>query len=442
MDLADLPPRRLGELLAAEGIERFYLVWDEDAGGVRASHAILDPLARRLEADARDFDRHEGVFGELAPRSGALLGAFVHRTCRGQGAGGVRFWRYETLGGWLEDGLRLSRGMTHKNALAGLWWGGGKGVIARGTGREDDADPAVRRRIYEDYGAFMSSLRGCYVTAEDAGTCVADMAAVFSRTRFTTCIPEALGGSGNPSVPTARGVLRGMEAALRHAGRGGIAGKTIAIQGVGNVGGPLVGFLAEAGVGRVIAADVVPGRDAVLRERHPDLDLEVRIVEPGDVSIIEEPADVLAPCAVGGLLGPETIPRVAAPIVCGAANNQLLDLERDDRLLAERGIVYLPDFLVNRMGIVACADEQAGHVTGDPDIERHLGDAWDGGIYRLALSVLERAAATERTPQAVALELAEERSRQTHPIHGHRGARIIRSLIDDGWASGRSRPRC
>jgi len=124
-DLARLSPKQLRDLLVDEGIRRFFLVWDEDERVVRASHPRLEPLARLLGDDHRDFDRHEGVFVQVGPETGVLQGAFIHRTCRGQAAGGVRFWRYDTVAEFLRDGLRLARGTTHKNALAGLWWGGG-----------------------------------------------------------------------------------------------------------------------------------------------------------------------------------------------------------------------------------------------------------------------------------------------------------------------------
>ena len=139
-DLAGLSPSAFKDLLVGEGIHRFSLVWDEERGEVRASYPRLDPLARLLGEDRRDFDRHEGFFVQVAPDTGVLQGASVHRTCRGQAAGGVRFWRYDTVEEYLRDGLRLARGMTHKNALAGLWWGGGKGVMAMGTG-QDESEP-------------------------------------------------------------------------------------------------------------------------------------------------------------------------------------------------------------------------------------------------------------------------------------------------------------
>ena len=434
-DLARLSPEQLTGLLLDEGIRRFFLVWDEGQGSVRASHPRLEPLARMLGGDRRDFDRHEGVFVQVAPETGVLQGAFIHRTCRGQAAGGVRFWRYDTVEEYLRDGLRLARGMTHKNALAGLWWGGGKGVMAMGTGA-DEAKPGVRRRIYEEYGSFMTSLRGCYVTAADVGTSVEDMAAVFSRTRFTTCISPELGGSGNPSVPTARGVVRGMEAALQFLEMGDLGGKTVAIQGLGHVGEPLVQLLHERGIGRIVGSAIDPGREAALRERFPDLDLTVRIVERGDNALLGEDVDIVSPCATGAILGPETIPRIRARIVCGAANNQLEDPERDDARLQDAGVLYMPDFLVNRMGIVSCADEASGYIDGDPALEEHLGDRWDNSIYRLSFRVLEEARRTGRTPARVALELAEERSFETHPIQGHRGVQIIRSLVSSDWVRG------
>ena len=433
--MRDLTPQAFATALADAGLRRAFLVWDDASGTVRASHPLLEPLARLLAEDRRDFDRHEGIFLEVAPDTGALLAAFVHRTCRGQGSGGLRFWAYDTMEDFLRDGLRLARGMTHKNALAGIWWGGGKGVIARGTGRSDD--PAARKRLFEEYGAFVSSLCGCYVTAEDVGTFPADIATVFSASRFVTCIPPALGGSGNPSAPTARGVVRGMEAALAHLGLGTLEGKSVAVQGLGHVGDALIGFLAERGVRRVVGSDVSADRVTALVEKtegHPSLELDLRVVERGDDSILAAEADVLAPCATGGILGPRTIPQIRAKVVCGAANNQLEDPERDDLALAEHGILYLPDFLVNRMGIVNCADEAFGSLPHDPRIEAHLGDAWENSIYNLSLAVLDQAKASGKTPARVALDLAEARSFELHPLWGHRGAQIVASLAGGGWA--------
>jgi len=428
MSLASLSVPDFVAHLREEGIRRFALVTKNDR--VVASHDALTPLAESVRENRVDYDGHEGFFAELCPETGVLFGACIHRTCRGQGAGGVRYWRYDTVHDFLRDGLRLAQGMTYKNALAGLWWGGGKGLMAKGLNPEE-ASPEVRRRIYARYGDFMTSLRGCYVTAEDVGTSVQDMAAIFSRTRFTTCIPPELGGSGNPSGPTALGVLRGMEAALSHRDMGTLEGKTVAVQGLGHVGEPLIALLHEAGVARVMGSDIDPGAVA-LAERYPRL--EVRIVDRGDTTALAAEADIVAPCAVGGVLHEGTIAALRAPIVCGAANNQLLDPATDGARLHAQGVTYVPDFLVNRMGIVTCADEAAGFVDDDPRLSDHLGREHDNSVYRLALEVLGRATKDGRPAADIALELARERSFELHPIFGHRGQRIIDSLMARDWA--------
>jgi len=428
-----LPIQRFVGILRDLGIRRFCLTPDADTGELVASHAVLQPLADFVQADGRDFDGHEGLFFQVSRRHETLQGAFVHRTCRGQAAGGVRYWSYDTVEGYLRDGLRLAMGMTHKNALAGLWWGGGKGVMARNPGVERD-DPDVRADLYREYGELMTSIGGCYVTAEDVGTCVTDMAAIFERTRFTTCIPPAVGGSGNPSVPTARGVLAGMRAALEQLDLGTLEGKTVAVQGLGNVGWPLVQLLFDAGVGRVVGCDVDPGRVAAARERFDGRAFEATLVERDDEGWLSQPCDILAPCATGAVLNPRTIPTLRTRIVCGAANNQLEDPERDDAALRASGVLYVPDFLTNRMGIVTCADEQAGYVDGDPLIERHLGRDWEHGIHRAALRVFAESAETGVPPGAVARAQADALSLEPNPIFGHRGPAIIASVVAGGWA--------
>ncbi|HXI02628.1 MAG TPA: Glu/Leu/Phe/Val dehydrogenase dimerization domain-containing protein [Candidatus Saccharimonadales bacterium] len=430
--LISLPPREFTDFLRSEGIQRFWFVWHPGSRVVMASHPQLQPIADWLRADKRDFLEHEGLFFQVSREHGLLQGAFVHRTCRGQGAGGVRLWTYETLEDYLRDGLRLSAGMTFKNALAGLWWGGGKGVMARDAGF-DDADPAVRKSLYREYGDLITSLCGCYVTAEDAGTSADDMVSVYGATRFTTCIPPRLGGSGDPSVPTARGVVCGMEAALEFIGDGDLSGKTVAVQGLGHVGGRLAGLLAGKGVGRIVACDIAPSNVERIRREVPGSRLEARVVEPGDTGIFGTECDILAPCATGAVLGPATIPRLRARIVCGAANNQLEDTSRDGALLAARKIVYVPDFLTNRMGIVSCADEHAGTIPDDPRVEQHLTKDWEFGIHKTVLKVLEASAGSGKPPGTVATEMADRLSLELHPIFGHRGRKIIDALAASSW---------
>ncbi|MFQ5604429.1 MAG: Glu/Leu/Phe/Val dehydrogenase [bacterium] len=425
-------PQEFVDYLKKQKIRRFYFVFHSGSNKVVPSHPELQAIAEFIETDQRDFMRHEGLFFQISQHHDTLQGAFVHRTVRGQGAGGVRFWQYNTLEDYLRDGLRLSKGMTRKNALAGLWWGGGKGVMAQNPDA-DNRDPEVRAAIYRDYGALVTSIRGCYVTAEDVGTNVSDMQQVFSRTRFTTCIPPESGGSGNPSIPTARGVLCGMEAALKFIGEDSLRDKIVAVQGMGNVGGPLIQYLTEKKVKKIIACDIDANLVENWQKKLNHSILDARVVARSDHSILHEACDILAPCATGAILNPEVIPQLKAKIICGAANNQLEDAERDDRLLFELGIWYVPDFLTNRMGIVNCANEQYGYVKNDPHIEKHLSQEWQHSIYQTTLKVFRASRASGEPPARVAMRLADEMSLQPHPIFRHRGQQIIDSLVTEGW---------
>ena len=430
--LLQMHPQEFVRFLHKEDIRRFHFVYDSGARKMTASHPQLQPIADFILGDQRDFMEHEGAFFQVSREHDTLQGAFVHRTRRGQAAGGVRYWQYETMEDYLRDGLRLAKGMTRKNALAGLWWGGGKGVMAHNPD-VDKYDPEIRQLIYREFGELMTAIRGCYVTAEDVGTHVLDMANVFARTRFTTCIPQGLGGSGNPSAPTARGVVAGMEAALAFLGEGILEDKTVAVQGMGNVAAPMIRFLLERNVAKVVACDINPALTDSIRQSFPDELVEPRIVEPGDLSIFAEECHILAPCACGAVLNPETIPMIKAKIVCGAANNQLEDAARDDRLLHDRGILYVPDFLTNRMGIVNCANEQDGEVTSDPQIERHLAREWVHSIHQTATRVFQRSKESGEPPALVAMAQADVLSLEEHPLTGHRGQQIINSLAADRW---------
>eukprot|EP00736_Rhodelphis_marinus_P001985 Rmarinus@m.22041 len=225
-----MAPYEFAEHLNDLGKRRAFAVYDRSSGSVVVSDPRLSSMKAFLENDDVDYLGHEGIFLEVGKRSGSLLGAFLWKTVRGQGCGGIRLWPYETMENYLRDGMRLAIGMGRKSALAGLWWGGGKGVIARPPG-SDFRSREFRDLIFRDYGDFLSSLQGCYVAAEDAGVCVDDVDVVFSRTRYTTCISPALGGSGNPSIQTARGVVSSMEGALEFIGAGSLEGKTVAMQG-------------------------------------------------------------------------------------------------------------------------------------------------------------------------------------------------------------------
>jgi leucine dehydrogenase len=429
--LLELDPETFIHRLRDHG-GRAALTWDFERERLVASQPWLDDLAAALMANDRDFHRHEGVFLAVGPETGALFGAFVHTSIRGQAAGGLRHWPYADLDTFLRDGLRLSLGMARKNALAGLWWGGGKGIIVRQPG-DRYKDAGYRHALYREYGSFTTSLRGLYITAEDVGTTPPDVAAVFETTRFAISIPPSVGGSGNPSPATAKGVVCAMEAALDHRGMGSLAGKIIAMQGAGNVAGYMIAELFARGVGKVIATDITEERCAEVRARFAGHPLEVRLAAPGDDSILAEPCDVLAPCALGAVLNPTTIPMIKAPIVCGAANNQLLHDRRDDQALAERGIAYVPDYVANRMGIVNCANEQYGSLPNDPAIERHFGREWDNAVYRITRAVLELAAKEGITTANAANRMADQACSVPHPIWGHRGRAILAALVAERW---------
>lgn len=428
-------PREVAARLRASQTGRAWLVRDPSSGRLRSSPGELEAVARELSADAESWQDHEAVFLAAGEETGALLAAFVHRVERGQAQGGLRHCPYPSLRAFLIDGLRLSRGMGRKCALARLWWGGGKGIIAR-----DEAaawrDPAYRRALYADYGRFVTSLQGCYVTAEDAGTTPCDLAEIHRHTRFATCIPAEVGGSGNPSSMTATGVVRAIEAALDFVEAGPLAGKRIAMQGGGNVGSFMIEQLLEADVAQLVVAELSAEQRCLLLDRFGDERLEVRAASPGDDSILATPCDVLVPNALGGVLDDKTIPSIGARVVCGAANNPLARPARDARALADRGIVFVPDYLANRMGIVACSNEQAGHLPEDPLVRRHLDRDWDGSIYCTTRRILETAEREGVTPIETADREADLLIEEPHPIWGGRARQIVQHLIEGGWERG------
>lgn len=188
------------------------------------------------------------------------------------------------------------------------------------------------------------------------------------------------------------------------------------------------------GVSRIIASDVDARRRTHLEQEFKNYNFQLRIVEDKrELSILFEDVDCVAPCAVGGILSPETISRIKARVVCGAANNQLLHLNRDDKLLAKHGILYMPDFLVNRMGIVNCADEHMGALgEDDPKLALHLGKIWDNSIYNLTMTILRQSVNSNRTPQEIAVEMAEARSHEINPVYGHRAWQVIKLIATRG----------
>jgi valine dehydrogenase (NAD+) len=276
----------------------------------------------------------------------AIIG--IYSTALGPALGGTRFYPYASEDEALADVLRLSVAMAYKNALAGLDHGGGKAVII--------GDPAQVKTeaLLRAYGRFVASLGGRYVTACDVGTYSEDMDIVARECPWTTGRTTANGGAGDSSVLTAMGVMHGMRAAAEHAWGGtSLRGRTVGVEGVGKVGHRLVDHLVEDGA-EVVICDVSPAAIEAVRARHP----QVRAVASVDALIGEE-LDILAPCALGGTLTEHVANTLTARIVCGGANNQLAH-HGIEKLLADRGILYAPDYVVNAGGVIQVADEQAG----------------------------------------------------------------------------------
>jgi leucine dehydrogenase len=273
----------------------------------------------------------------------------IHSTTLGPAVGGTRYWHYTSDEEALTDALRLARGMTYKNALAGLPLGGGKSVVLGGR-TDDERTKQSRQRLFRAHGALIETLGGKYITAEDVGTSPADMEHILIETNHVAGLKNR---SGDPSPHTARGVLRAMQAAAKQRwGSDDLRGKTVAIQGCGHVGYYLAQQLHQAGA-NLIVTDVD-------RQRVERVVLDFAAQAETADNIYGAQADIFAPCALGGILNEETIPRLRAQLVVGAANNQLLEPHHGE-LLEQRGILYVPDYAANAGGVIhGCSIEMLG----------------------------------------------------------------------------------
>lgn len=339
------------------------------------------------------FAGHEQVVVARDEVSGTRFVVAIHSTVLGPALGGVRLTAYRGAAdpgaAAYADALRLSRAMTYKNALAGLPHGGGKAVIVRDP---DDTDDEVLRA----FGRLVSSLAGRYVTAADVGMTVQGMDVIGQTCRWTTGRSPEHGGVGDSGILTALGVLRGMQACALHAfGSDDLSGRLVGVVGAGKVGGRLVGHLARAGARVAVLEPSATARQAV-RAEGPDVEL----VDSLD-DLLRLPLDVLSPNALGGLLTADLAARLDVPVVCGGANNQLDDEAVAD-VLAARGVLYAPDFMVNCGGVIQVAEELAG---GDLARARERTEA----VFDTTADVLDRAARSSLTPLAAAMGLAEER---------------------------------
>jgi leucine dehydrogenase len=348
---------------------------------------------------------HERVLFCSNPDVGLEAIIAVHSTVLGPGLGGVRMWPYSSTEEAFIDVLRLSRGMTYKAAAAGLHLGGGKAVII-GDSKKDKSEALLRA-----FGRFVESLGGLYITAEDVGTDMEDMEVIQHETRWATGVSPLLGGGGDPSPVTAFGVLQGMKAAVHHKlGDDSLTGRTVAVQGLGNVGYHLAKYLKDEGA-KIFGADI----DAEATAQASG-ELGVEIV-PAD-EILEVECDILAPCALGAVLNDKTIPRLRCRIVAGGANNQLAE-ERHGQDLHDRGILYAPDFVGNAGGLINVYNELVGY-------NRETAMRLARGIYANMLRVFE-ISRTQSIPTHVAADrLAEERIARVKSLGAQQWVRTVR----------------
>jgi leucine dehydrogenase len=339
-----------------------------------------------LEELIRSWDGEEVVVRFDEP-TGTWMFVCIHSTARGPAGGGTRMKVYAAPGDALADAMRLASAMTLKMAAVDMPFGGAKAVLAV----PELLDGEARRGLLLRYADLVASLRGTFNTGPDVNTSAADMDVIGERCGYAFCRTEEHGGSGDPGPHTARGVFHGIRASVRHVfGTDSLEGRVVLVQGLGSVGGPLAEELAAAGA-HVLASDVVPGR----AER-----LGAEVVPPEEV--IGTECDVYAPCALGGTLSGETIPRLRCRIVAGSANNQLAEPEDAERLRAA-GILYAPDFVINAGGVLnSLGVEHLGWARAK--IEERL-----AGIGDTLEEIYARAEAEGITTEAAAEHLARTR---------------------------------
>lgn len=335
------------------------------------------------------FDDHEQVVFCNDKDTGlkAIIG--IHNTVLGPALGGTRMWKYSNEWEALNDVLRLSRGMTFKSAISGLNLGGGKAVII------GDAKTEKTPELMQKFGSFVHSLGGRYITAEDVGMETSDMDLVHQVTPYVTGISEAKGGAGNPSPITAYGVYMGMKAAAKYQyGSDLLAGKKVLVQGIGHVGESLVEHLTKEGAS-VIIADINEERLQYVSDKYG-----AQIYRGED--LYAEEADIYAPCALGASINNDTVYKIKAKVIAGAANNQLAEEKVHGAILRERGIAYAPDFLINAGGIINVYAELEKY--GKDEIIRKTEN-----IYNTTLEIFAKAEAESITTHEAALKIAQAR---------------------------------
>jgi leucine dehydrogenase len=344
--------------------------------------------------DSPAFDGHEGVHAFYDEKTGLKAIIAVHSTARGPACGGTRMWPYESAEAALEDVLKLSRGMTYKNAVADLELGGGKSVII------GDSRTGKSQALFEAFGRVVDSLGGRYYAAEDVGVSPADLVATRRMSRYVVGLEGFAAASGDPSPVTAEGVFRGVRLACKHGlGSDDLTGVAVAVQGVGHVGGHLCDKLHAAGA-RLTITDVNQDTLKAVAER-----TGAQVVAPD--AIYDADCQVFAPCALGGAINARTLPRLKARVISGAANNQLASPEIG-RELFDRGLVYAPDYVINGGGIINVAAEVRALEQG-ASFDRHWVEGKLARLMETLDEVLQRSRDDGRPTHEIADEIARAR---------------------------------
>ena len=344
----------------------------------------IDPVFGQIS-----FDNHEQIVFCNDKDTGlkAIIG--IHNTVLGPALGGTRMWKYTNEWEALNDVLRLSRGMTFKSAITGLNLGGGKAVII-GDSKIDKTPEMIAK-----FGQYVDSLSGKYITAEDVGTTTADMDLIRQYTKSVTGVSIEKGGSGNPSPVTAYGVFMGMKAAAKYKfGTDNLSGKKVLVQGIGHVGETLVQYLINEGA-QVIISDINQVRMEEIGEKYG-----AKLFSGDDLYSAD--VDIYAPCALGATINDDTIHKIKAKVIAGAANNQLANENIHGALLQEKGILYAPDFLINAGGIINVYGEIAGY--GIDEAMRRTEN-----IYNTTLEIFSYAEANNLTTHQAAFTIAQNR---------------------------------
>ena len=341
---------------------------------------VFEPMEKR---------GHEQVVFSSDPVTGLKAIIAIHDTTLGPALGGCRMWNYKNESDALKDVLRLSKGMTYKAAVAGLGLGGGKAVII------GDSKTMKNEYLFRSFGRFVEGLGGRYITAEDVGTSVTDMEWVRMETEYVTGISRSLGGGGDPSPATALGTFTGMKACVKMVfGSDSLKDKKIAIQGIGHVGTYLVELLHKEGA-KLYISDIDEDNLKSVAKKY------VCEVVNND-KIYELDVDIFAPCAMGGIINDETIPKLKCAIIAGAANNQLEKEKKHGKALLDKGILYAPDYVINAGGLINIYNELQGY-----NREKAMSEIEN--IYKILTEVLDYAE-KEGVPTPVASKIyAEER---------------------------------